>query len=104
VCIKNYASGDNVTTKVDPVFAERRFNPVPVRIIVGKDGKVKHIHFISAFPDQAKAITDALMQWTFKPYLRNGEPVKVETGMMFGSAPSRTPATSAAPPAAKPAN
>jgi hypothetical protein len=87
VCIKNYASGENVMERVDPVFAERRFNPVPVRIIIDKDGKVKHIHFLSAFPDQAKAITDALAQWRFRPYLRDGHAVEVETGIMFGRAP-----------------
>jgi len=87
VCIKDYASGENVMERVDPVFAERRFNPVPVRIIIDKEGKVKHIHFLSAFPDQAKAITDALSQWRFRPYLRDGKPVEVETGIMFGRAP-----------------
>jgi hypothetical protein len=86
-CIKDYASGENVMERVDPVFAERRFNPVPVRIIIDKEGKVKHIHFLSAFPDQAKAITDALSQWRFRPYLRDGKPVEVETGIMFGRAP-----------------
>src|SRR5713226_2039502 len=59
VCIKDYASGENVMEKVDPVFADRKFNPVPVRIIIDKEGKVKHIHFLSAFPDQTKTITDA---------------------------------------------
>ena len=87
VCIKDYASGENVMERVDPVFAERRFNPVPVRIIIDKEGKVKHIHFLSAFPDQAKAITDALSQWRFRPYLHDGKPVEVETGIMFGRAP-----------------
>jgi hypothetical protein len=87
VCIKDYASGENVLERVDPVFAERRFNPVPVRIIIDKEGKVKHIHFLSAFPDQAKAITDVLSQWRFRPYLRDGKPVEVETGIMFGRAP-----------------
>src|SRR6267378_3153561 len=87
VCIKDYASGENVLERVDPVFAERRFNPVPVRIIIDKEGKVKHIHFLSAFPDQAKAITDALSQWRFRPYLRDGKPVEVETGILFGRAP-----------------
>jgi len=86
VCIKDYASGQNVTARVDPVFTERRFNPVPVRIIINREGKVKHIHFLSAFPDQAKVITDALGQWKFKPYRRNGQPVEVETGLMFGRA------------------
>jgi hypothetical protein len=87
VCIKNYASGENVMERIEPVFAERRFNPVPVRIIIDEEGKVKHIHFLSAFPDQAKAISDVLAQWRFKPYLRDGHPVEVETGILFGRAP-----------------
>jgi hypothetical protein len=89
VCIKDYAR-DNVLERTDPVFNERRFNPIPVRIIIGKDGKVKHIHFLSAFPDQAKSIADALSQWRFKPYLRNRQAVEVETGIMFGRAPEIT--------------
>src|SRR5260370_12150797 len=77
VCIKDYARDENVIERVDPVFTERRFNPVPVRIIIDKEGKIKHIHFVSAFPDQANAITDALSHWRFKPYLGDGHPVKV---------------------------
>jgi hypothetical protein len=87
VCVKDYASGQEVIERVDPVFSERRFNPVPVRIIIDKEGKVKHIHFLSAFPDQVQAITDALFQWRFRPHLRDGKPVEVETGIMFGRAP-----------------
>lgn len=89
VCIKDYARGENVLERVDPVFTERRFNPIPVRVVIDKDGKVKHIHFLSALPDQAKTITDALFQWRFKPYLREGQPLEVETGIMFGRAPLR---------------
>jgi hypothetical protein len=33
---------------------------------------------------KSKAITDALVQWKFKPYRRDGEPVEVETGVLFG--------------------
>jgi hypothetical protein len=88
-CIKDYARDENVIARVDPVFTERRFNSVPVRILIDKDGKVKHIHFISAFPDQAKAITDALAQWRFKPYREDGKPVEVETGIQFGSPPHK---------------
>jgi hypothetical protein len=87
VCIKDYANGENVIERVDSVFAERRFNPVSVRIIIDKQGKVKHVHFLSAYPEQAKAITDALFQWRFRPHLRDGKPVEVETGIMFGRAP-----------------
>ena len=86
VCIKDYAKDENVIARVDPIFTEHRFNAVPVRIIIDKEGKVKHIHFLSAFPDQAKAITDAFKQWKFKPYVRDRRPVEVETGIMFGRA------------------
>jgi hypothetical protein len=87
VCIKDYARDANIIDRVDPVLSERRFNPIPVRVIIDTHGKVKHIHFISAFPEQAKGITDALLQWRFKPFLLNGRPVEVETGILFGHAP-----------------
>lgn len=94
-CVKGYATAENVISRVDPVFTERRYNAIPVRIVIGKDGKVKHIHIISAFPEQAKAIGDALDQWTFKPYLNNGQLVEVETGIQFGNA-ARAPESSTA--------
>jgi len=86
VCIKDYATDEHLIARVDPILTEHRFTPVPVRIIIDKDGKVKHIHFLSAFPDQSAAITAALQQWKFKPYLKDGQPVEVETGIMFGRA------------------
>jgi len=86
VCIKDYANHQNVLARVEPLFTEHRFNTVPVRIIIDKTGKVKHIHFLSAFPEQAKVITDALKQWRFKPYVKDRQPVEVETGLVFGQA------------------
>jgi hypothetical protein len=98
VCIKDYANGENVIARVDPVFSEHKFNAVPVRIIIDKEGKVKHVHFLSAYPDQTKAITDAFKQWKFKPYLRDRHALEVETGIMFGHAlrPAATPAVNLA--------
>jgi hypothetical protein len=87
VCIKDYATGGNVIEREDPVFTDRAFNPIPVRIIIDKDGRVKHIHFLSAFPSQAKSITDALEQWRFRPYVRDGKATEVETGILFGRTP-----------------
>ncbi len=87
VCIKDYARDENVIARAEPVFNEHRVNPVPVRVIIDREGKVKHIHFLSAFPDQARAIADALGQWKFRRYLLDGQPVEVETGIMFGRAP-----------------
>jgi hypothetical protein len=98
VCIKDYAKDENLIARVDPILTEHRFTAVPVRIIIDKSGKVKHIHFLSAFPDQEKVIADALQQWRFKPYLKNGQPVEVETGIMFGRVlPPLAPSTSTGP-------
>jgi hypothetical protein len=86
VCLKDFATPDTVLEREDPVYTESRFNPVPVRIVIDKEGRVKHIHFLSAFPEQAKSIGDALLQWRFRPYLLGGQPVEVETGLLFGRA------------------
>ena len=86
-CLRDYATDEHVISRVDPIFTERAFNPVPVRIVIDKNGKVKHIHFLSAFPGQSAAITAALKQWKFKPYLQHGKPMEVETGIMFGRGP-----------------
>jgi hypothetical protein len=96
VCINDYATSKNLITRVDPIFAEHRFNPVPVRIIIDKNGTIKHIHFLSAFPDQVKAITDAFKAWRFRPYLKDGQAVEVETGIMFGRPPARAGQASSA--------
>jgi hypothetical protein len=93
LCIKDYANGENLIARVDPIFTEHKFNPVPVRIIIDKSGKVKHIHCLSAFPDQAQAITDAFKQWRFKPFVKDRQPVEVETGVMFGRGQQMTPGT-----------
>ena len=84
VCIKNHAGSEYLISREDPIFVEPRFNSVPVRIIVDTEGKVSHIHFLSAFPDQVKSISDALSHWRFKPYFSSGRPVEVETGILFG--------------------
>ncbi|MGA8809046.1 MAG: energy transducer TonB [Thermoanaerobaculia bacterium] len=91
LCVADYAEAANITYKVDPIWTEQKFNAIPVRLIIDKAGKVRHVHVISAFPSQAKAITEALLQWRFKPYLREGQPVEVETGVMFGMAPRAKP-------------
>jgi len=75
------------------VLTQQRYNPIPVRIIIDKAGKVRHIHFLSAYPDQQKVISDALKQWQFRPYERNGQRLEVETGVMFGAASPAVAAT-----------
>ena len=86
-CVRDYATAEHIVKRVDPVFTERRYNTIPVRVIIDREGKVEHIHYLSAFASQAQAITAAVSQWRFKPYLRNGLPVEIETGILFGRAP-----------------
>jgi hypothetical protein len=88
VCIRDYVISAQRLAGESPVLSEQRFNPIPVRIIIDAKGRVRHIHFLSAFAGQASAISDALSSWRFKPYLVNGQAVEVETGIMFGRAPA----------------
>jgi hypothetical protein len=90
ICIKDYATGANVLHRVDPVMVGARFTSVPVRVIIGADGKARHIHVINGSPEQAKSVRDALAQWSFKPYVQNGTPVEVETGILFKFPPDGT--------------
>ncbi len=82
-CVKDYADGDNVLQRVGPLPVGPKFIPIPVRIIVGAGGSVKHVHVIRATDDQRRSIEEALYQWKFKPYEINGHPSPVETGLVF---------------------
>lgn len=81
-CVNNYAR-DNVVAKITPQFTQR-YNTIPVRMIIDAEGKVQHVHLLSAFPEQSQPILSALREWRFKPYVVDGKPVPVETGLVFG--------------------
>lgn len=74
-CVANYAP----IVKSDPVFTTHRFNTIPVRVLVDANGAVKHVHLLSAFPEQTQAILTALREWKFPS---SGS--EVETGFVFG--------------------
>jgi hypothetical protein len=82
-CAKDYAAGDNVLQRVSPLPVGPKFVPIPVRIIVGADGSVKHVHVIRATDDQRRSIEDALYRWKLKPYMVAGHASAVETGLLF---------------------
>jgi hypothetical protein len=81
-CINDYAR-DHAVAKPTPEFAQR-YNTIPVRVIIDAEGKVRHIHLLSAFPEQSQAILTALREWRFQPSVVDGKPVEVETGLVFG--------------------
>jgi protein TonB len=95
-------AGQNLT-KVAPVYpAEARAahvsGAVVLHAIIGKDGTVENLTVISG-PEMLRASAlDAVRQWTYKPYLLNGEPTEVDTTITvnynFGG---ETPSPAAAP-------
>jgi TonB family protein len=70
---------------------------VIVRIVVSETGDVESAEIISGNPVLANAAVDAVKQWKFKPYIRNGQPVKAAVKLPFDF----TPPTDGAPPAAQ---
>jgi len=82
-CVKDYAMPENLSRRVQPVAVGPKFRPVPVRIIIGTDGSVKHAHVIPASPEHKQSIEAALLKWQFKPYRVDGRPVELETGLLM---------------------
>ena len=52
---------------------------VQIEATIDKEGKVTNVKVISGDPVLAKAATDAVRQWRYKPYYLDGEPVEIET-------------------------
>ena len=83
VCAKDYATPEHVISRVEPTPAAPKFTSAPVRVIVGSDGGVRHIHVIRASADQTANIAAALSDWQFGPFTIEGRPIEVETGITF---------------------
>ena len=52
---------------------------VVLRAMIGKDGAVQSVRLVSGPTILASAVMDAVRQWRYTPYYRNGEPIEVET-------------------------
>jgi hypothetical protein len=83
VCVKDYATAEHLLSRVEPNPAGPKFTSIPVRIIIGVNGRIKHIHVIRGSAEQRESITAALTQWQFRPFSMNGRTVEVETGVTF---------------------
>jgi hypothetical protein len=90
VCVKDYATDETVLNKVEPSPTGPTFTPIPIRIIIGANGLVKGVHVIRATAEQRQSIENAIRQWRFKPYMRNGRAIDVETGLLIRFAPRQS--------------
>lgn len=81
LCVKGYITRKTTThfVTLPPV---PKGQTVPVRVIIGPDGAVRHVHVIRP-PDDwtGLGIATAMQKWQFKPYLVDGTPTEIETGV-----------------------
>ena len=73
-----------IVTKVPPEYPQdgkdqRIQGAVVMRVNIDKEGNVSNIQIISGHPLLIPAAIEAVKQWKYKSYLRNGMPVEVET-------------------------
>jgi TonB family protein len=72
------------TEKVNPAYpplavTEHIEGSVALNVCVTNAGNVGKVELISGHPMLASAAMEAVLQWKYKPYLLNGQPVEVET-------------------------
>lgn len=88
MCIGDYAVAAHVMHRVDPAAVVPTFVPIPVRIVVGGNGAVEHVHVIRATNGQRDSIERALAQWKLKPDEIDGRPTEIETGLVLKFTPT----------------
>ncbi len=73
-----------LTSRVDPEYpadarAQGVEGSVVLHVLVGKDGAVESVIPVSGPEVLRQPAVDAVKQWTYKPFLLNGDPVEVDT-------------------------
>jgi TonB family protein len=74
----------HILHKVNPVYPEeakkaRIQGKVQLDAVINKTGEVEQLKVVSGPKELQQSALDAVRQWTYKPYLLNGEPVEVKT-------------------------
>jgi protein TonB len=73
-----------IVKKVQPVYPEAAKKAhiqgeVVLRAIIGKEGDVENLQVVSGPAELAPAAIDAVKQWKYRPYMKDGQAVEVET-------------------------
>ena len=73
-----------VLSKVNPTYPvdakqEGISGTVVLHAIIGKEGAVENLQVVSGPEKLRTSALDAVRQWTYKPYVLNGQPVEVDT-------------------------
>ena len=75
---------ENLLNRVIPVYPEaakkaRIQGTVVLSAVISKNGNVANLLVLSGPDELQQSSIDAVRQWTYKPYLLNGNPVEVKT-------------------------
>jgi len=62
-----------------PAAAKGQQGSVVLQVLIDRDGAVQDAKFLQGSLAFARAATDAVKQWHFKPYIMNGRPVSTRT-------------------------
>ena len=84
ITVSSKVMSGNLLTKAVPVYPPEAKKAkiqgtVVLSVVIGDDGNVKNIQVVSGPDELQQSSIDAVRQWTYKPYLLNGEPVEVKT-------------------------
>ncbi len=89
---------------VEPIYppdakAAKLSGTVVMRALIGKDGTIKDLSVLSGPDEFRESALTAVHQWTYRPYLLNGNPVEVDTTITinYSLAPEPEPQPSPAP-------
>jgi protein TonB len=52
---------------------------VVLRAMISREGKIENLQVVSGPPLLVKSAINAVLQWRYRPYYLNNEPVEVET-------------------------
>ena len=84
VTVPSNVADEYLMLRVEPEYPETAREqhiqgPVVLDALVGKDGMVEKLSTVSGDSQLAAAATDAVRQWRFKPFLRNGSAEEFQT-------------------------
>jgi TonB family protein len=84
ITVSHEVMSRNLLTKAVPVYppAAKKAKiqgTVVLSVVIGDDGNVKNIQVVSGPDELQQSSINAVRQWTYKPYLLNGDPVEVKT-------------------------
>ena len=84
VVVKGEVMKKMLVHKVPPSYPPEARHPpvagtVQLHVVIGVDGGVKQVEFISGPSVFAKSSMDAVRKWKYKPPTANGQPVEVDT-------------------------